>query len=475
LGCFFFNRKINGKTCSWRKKESGLGWFQDPITLAAPYVPENPTLDWFNEILLDEVKESIKNENSITTLLTGRSHAFCERIIKICKEYDVSFDHYGFKMNQEEATMKFKKFWIIDLIEKCAPKEIIMYEDRPQHMTTFNRFLGLLTGKYDLEKDFREKEITYKVEENEPNYYGKYKFDYTIKEIYLENKDFSKQQEREIIDYLINKYGNGKIHLKEEKVVTYTAVVLDKQSRKLLRDKYKVPNDWTYFAHHMTISLGKIDPKHFYSIKKEKKEKEEKEKKAKEEKEKEEKENEKAEKDKTKEETEEKQTEENEKDKEKKEEQEESEFKNEELWKFGRRVELEAIALGKSQNVLTLMLGTDVPSCNKIKHITIATHWKAKPAESNEIKDWLYFEDNEKFKLYGVIKEHCHLALQKRQKKVPVKSAATNVVKINYGQVFKKFHPSIQGIQIGKGVKIVQNFVSANPDATAEVIENFIK
>ena len=45
----------------------------------------------------------------------------------------------------------------------------------------------------------------------------------------------------------------------EKKTISYSAVVLDHESSKLLLDKFmnEIPDGWKKYAHHMTIALGK--------------------------------------------------------------------------------------------------------------------------------------------------------------------------------------------------------------------------
>ena len=46
--------------------------------------------------------------------------------------------------------------------------------------------------------------------------------------------------------------------------ISYSAVVLDKQSRERLINRFKsvIPEDWSVIADHMTINLGEIDPEY---------------------------------------------------------------------------------------------------------------------------------------------------------------------------------------------------------------------
>lgn len=65
---------------------------------------------------------------------------------------------------------------------------------------------------------------------------------------------------------------------------------------------------------------------------------------------------------------------------------------------LGKMVEFNVIAYGKSENALAAMV--DLPSLNRISHITIAVAPGHKPVESNEIIDWTYIEP---FRLSGYL------------------------------------------------------------------------
>ena len=53
--------------------------------------------------------------------------------------------------------------------------------------------------------------------------------------------------------------------LEENYKVSYSAVVLDKQSKDIVLKNVDVPNGWKIFAHHMTISLGSL-PEQFKNL-----------------------------------------------------------------------------------------------------------------------------------------------------------------------------------------------------------------
>ena len=57
---------------------------------------------------------------------------------------------------------------------------------------------------------------------------------------------------------------------------------------------------------------------------------------------------------------------------------------------IGKKITITCKEIGYSDNlgVCALKVETEVPSLNKIKHITIYTMEKAKPVESNKITNW---------------------------------------------------------------------------------------
>ncbi len=65
---------------------------------------------------------------------------------------------------------------------------------------------------------------------------------------------------------------------------------------------------------------------------------------------------------------------------------------------LGKWVEFRVIAYGRSENALAAMV--DLPSLNKISHITIAVAPGHKPVESNDITEWTFIKP---FKMSGYL------------------------------------------------------------------------
>lgn len=65
-----------------------------------------------------------------------------------------------------------------------------------------------------------------------------------------------------------------------------------------------------------------------------------------------------------------------------------------------RPIQFNVIGFGVSENVIAVMV--DLPSENETSHITLAVKEGHKPVESNDIEDWIVFNDK-KFPFLGIL------------------------------------------------------------------------
>lgn len=205
--------------------QSGLGWFQELITLQPPYVPEDPDVSWFNAFVLDKCRQSIADPNSITVLLTGRLTIYSERIRHIVSCMGLEFDHYGLKPGPYLFTMDFKIGFVHDLVSEYAGQlnKIVLYDDREEHSS---RFTSLLKGtKLPIEVIAVEPDVTY----------------------------LPREQEIEVVHKLIEKNG---ANLKLIETPAYTGIMLDDESHASLLSWIPIPDNWIVQAHHMTVAFG---------------------------------------------------------------------------------------------------------------------------------------------------------------------------------------------------------------------------
>ncbi|KAI9346411.1 hypothetical protein DFJ73DRAFT_660541 [Zopfochytrium polystomum] len=137
---------------------SDCGWFTEPRTLSAPYVPEQPDLSWWDADVLADVRRAMREEeHSIRVLLTGRRHdLFYRRIRSLVDLADpsdpISFDMVFLKEVSDSAgarkfltTLDYKLAVIANFL-KCFPSlsHIEIWDDRKRHLDLFAKELSAL-------------------------------------------------------------------------------------------------------------------------------------------------------------------------------------------------------------------------------------------------------------------------------------------------------------------------------------------
>eukprot|EP01125_Pyxidicula_operculata_P011285 TRINITY_DN3691_c0_g1_i1.p1 TRINITY_DN3691_c0_g1~~TRINITY_DN3691_c0_g1_i1.p1 ORF type:complete len:418 (-),score=101.17 TRINITY_DN3691_c0_g1_i1:9-1262(-) len=220
------------------RSSTGLGWFQDTLTLSEPYVPSNPGPEWFSEEIKNKVIESMNDDNCVTVLLTGRTTEYLPIVEKMLDFAGLKFDALGFKPVSEDEdripTMEFKKKFLAELISIYAPNALNMYEDRPRHTEQFRDHFAA-----------NHQNITTNVIQVKPV------------ETYL-----PEPQEIELIQQLITRSKNSEFR-SIEKQVLYTGIVLDGISKALLKQHFPPIEGWTPYYHHMTICLGQLSTQQY--------------------------------------------------------------------------------------------------------------------------------------------------------------------------------------------------------------------
>ncbi|KAK6953573.1 hypothetical protein Daesc_005878 [Daldinia eschscholtzii] len=131
------------------------GWWHDSRILAATgegvEQEEKRAWDgWWNEKIVELVRLSMKQDDALCVLLTGRSeHGFSQLIKRIVASKGLEFDLIGLKpsvgpSNERFAnTMNFKQAFLRAVMGTYrAANEIRIYEDRPKHVAGFRDFLA---------------------------------------------------------------------------------------------------------------------------------------------------------------------------------------------------------------------------------------------------------------------------------------------------------------------------------------------
>ena len=200
----------------------GYGWWQNPITLAPDVT--NDTL--FIDYIVDEIKESMNDENTLTVLLTGRTVNYMSDIKRIVAWKNLEFDYYGLKPLTGEATFKFKSKFIADILsENPDIIKVELWDDRIKHIKKFVTLFNTLNIDAEIHHV------------DEVGYY------------------MSVEDELRIVDTLIKSSKSAVI----VKPIQYSGVFLDKESSYNLLNQFidVIPVDWKLYGHHMTMLFGK--------------------------------------------------------------------------------------------------------------------------------------------------------------------------------------------------------------------------
>jgi hypothetical protein len=136
------------------------GWWHDSRILAATgggIAKEEPRAwaGWWNETVVELVQLTMKQQDALCILLTGRSESgFGELVKRMTTSKGLEFDLMTLKPavgpgNERFAsTMQFKQQFLTSLMETYKhAEEIRIYEDRPKHVKGFRDFMELYNDR----------------------------------------------------------------------------------------------------------------------------------------------------------------------------------------------------------------------------------------------------------------------------------------------------------------------------------------
>jgi hypothetical protein len=131
---------------------SDCQWFCDPRTLSAPYVPQIPSTEWWNHEIVEIAKE--RSPTTLNVLLTGRrKELFLQRITELCQCVGLDFDCYFCKetacdSGHSGTTLDFKLSVIEHLIDSFGNiRDIELYDDREKHVARFSSAFECLVAE----------------------------------------------------------------------------------------------------------------------------------------------------------------------------------------------------------------------------------------------------------------------------------------------------------------------------------------
>ncbi|EPY49351.1 fungal protein [Schizosaccharomyces cryophilus OY26] len=128
------------------------GWFFDPRVLASTgegveIEEKRAWAGWWNERIVAQARESIRRQDVLAVLLTGRNERFRKITEKIVKSKGLHFDGVVFKLQCATGswpqTLTFK-LWFFEQVFLQFPnvQSLRVYEDRPSHIESFSAWLA---------------------------------------------------------------------------------------------------------------------------------------------------------------------------------------------------------------------------------------------------------------------------------------------------------------------------------------------
>nr|KAJ3420666.1 hypothetical protein HK105_005403 [Polyrhizophydium stewartii] len=248
---------------------SDCGWFTDPRTLEAPYVPDVPGDAWWHAETVDRVFEALAREDTLTVLLTGRRHdLFSKRIEDMCRRKSprpLSFDLFFFREGHDPqagrhhpTTLDFKLAVLDRLLETFTTlKHVEFYDDRERHLKLFQQQIeSLVTAQrlqtYAMHHVVHEKTL----EQHIPPALERALVMDMIESC---NRRIHQARAREKQDSGVHRRVSISIFrnlIEAVETVRSTVVRLDDASRAALLERFPVPARWQPKADHVTVSLG---------------------------------------------------------------------------------------------------------------------------------------------------------------------------------------------------------------------------
>jgi hypothetical protein len=107
------------------------GYWSRPESLSPPYVPARPGPDWWSGAVVSAARRAMSD--GYTVLLTGRHQRVGHRIKDLLHGEGLRFDDYFFSPGDED-TLPFKSRVIVDLVERIEPEQVILWDDREEHV-----------------------------------------------------------------------------------------------------------------------------------------------------------------------------------------------------------------------------------------------------------------------------------------------------------------------------------------------------
>jgi len=125
-----------------KPKRKWSGWFGRKETLLHPIFPRPLREDMLNREIADRFLESIADDNVITWMMTGRHMGIRTHVIDILTGYELlgKKDPTELFFATRTPTLDWKKDTILEAVMDRDITEVVMWEDRAEHVLAFNEF-----------------------------------------------------------------------------------------------------------------------------------------------------------------------------------------------------------------------------------------------------------------------------------------------------------------------------------------------
>ena len=275
----------------WSSKLAGklisdCWWFFDARTLQSPYIPENPSNEWWNAEVVEKVAAALANPENLVIVLTGRNRRIFDSRIKqlihektyptlpvhliICKEVKALEESGSGK--EYASTLDFKIGVLTEFLSEFPSiNSIALYDDRENHIKLFDQTLDIwkkggkitsftlqLVTETDMymEADI-EKELVFDLVKSHNDRIAACVADpglsvqFTHLSIEAESTENLRARRKTISNF------RTPIELEDE--IEYSAIFLDADSKTKLLTEFPIPAGWKPKSDHMTVSFGKIN------------------------------------------------------------------------------------------------------------------------------------------------------------------------------------------------------------------------
>ena len=117
-------------------------WWGNPESLTRPFVPEVPSVDWWNETVVERAKRDIANEYTITALITARvQHRFTLRIRALLEQAGLKFDHVFLSPDEEDSKSYKLKVLTTLMADNPSVRNVDIWEDSEENLMVMSNYV----------------------------------------------------------------------------------------------------------------------------------------------------------------------------------------------------------------------------------------------------------------------------------------------------------------------------------------------